>query len=164
MKRYCRFHPSYDLPYIKMSSLSYRNYSEINNLMKSFWENSKDLDKNLFNEMLKQNLSFIYYNQNTNKLVGVCLLLYEKNKNITNVSLLCIDKLYQGLKLGEKLLIFCLNNATEKNLMNFYLHVNSINFKAQNLYKKVGFEVEKCVPNYYNDEEFKDAYMMTLYL
>ena len=89
---------------------------------------------------------------------------YEYEKDIVNISLLCVKKDYKGNHLGNKLLSFCINNCNELELNNFALHVSTTNTPAFNLYTKLGFVITDFIKHYYRDEapEDSDAYLMTL--
>jgi len=66
---------------------------------------------------------------------------------------------FQGKGLGKYLLTETMRMLYDRGIRNFYLDVRMSNFKAQSLYKKVGFEEIGIRRNYYSKPE-EDAIVM----
>jgi len=62
-----------------------------------------------------------------------------------------IDKEYQGMGFGKKLLSFALDRCRERNVRMISLEVRENNYKAINLYKGLGFKVSHKRERYYSD-------------
>jgi len=73
-----------------------------------------------------------------NKLIGICTIGQEENAIMING--LGIDKSFQGRKLGRDLLNQVISYTFKKYRCPIKLEVGSVNDKAFNLYKSVGFK------------------------
>ncbi len=98
--------------------------------------------------------------EENNIIVGY--IIYGLNLNIkTNLQVdtiycVCVKKEYRKKGFGEYLVKSVLKNVLGRK--NWYLNVRISNTNAINLYKKLGFNVEYVIKNYYDDGE--DAYFM----
>ena len=136
--------------------------SQINDIIISFWGENSIYDNQFYQDVFKQNLSYVY--KNGREIITVCLVSYSKEYEDITIDLLCVKEGYQRKGLGKTILEFCINNCIKKKYYKFYLNVATTNRKAINLYKKLGFHVIKYVRNYYDLDEppHKDAYLMIL--
>lgn len=81
------------------------------------------------------------------KLVGYTKLRENNYENISpekkaiELERIYVDKNYQGLKIGQKLINQCLLYAKENNFNELWLGVWEDNEKAIAFYKKMGFEI-----------------------
>jgi len=82
------------------------------------------------------------------KTIGICTLFYASSKVV--IYGLGISEEYQGKGYGHDLINAVFNILKDKNY-ELELEVDSLNEKAYNLYKKVGFK-ETRVINYYKQE------------
>ena len=127
-----------------------------------FWEEEGIFSENFYEEILSQNLSYIY--KDNSILIAVCLALYEDNLKQVNISVLCVHNEYQRRGIGKSILNACIDNCVEKGYNEFNLNVCVTNHNAIKLYKKVGFIYKKLCKNYYSEDEppNNDAYFMEL--
>lgn len=125
-------------------------------------------DKEIFRhtlgfEMLKNELDinpfahyFVMREMTTGNLSGhVSLWVDVPNAQILNLYVL---PEYQGKKLGDKLIEFCIDYIDKFHVENITLEVRQSNFKAIQLYEKYGFRQAAVRKNYYDNGE--DALLM----
>ena len=70
-----------------------------------------------------------------------------------------VKKEYQRKHIASYLLDFLFNIAKKKNVVSIFLEVRTSNIKAQNLYRKYGFEIINIRKKYYKDN-LEDAFIM----
>ena len=70
-----------------------------------------------------------------------------------------VKKEYQRKHIASYLLDFLFNLAKKKNVVSIFLEVRTSNIKAQNLYRKYGFEIINIRKKYYKDN-LEDAFIM----
>ena len=70
--------------------------------------------------------------------------------NEAKITILAIHPNYQGMGLGQLLLLTLLMEASQKKLQHVRLEVRESNKIAQSLYQKFGFQIVKRLPNYYH--------------
>jgi N-acetylglutamate synthase-like GNAT family acetyltransferase len=92
----------------------------------------------------------IYFALKDSEVVGTCALI--KKKNYFELAKMAVTDKYQGLGIGKKLLVACLNKAEDLNAPFVELCSHRKLGPALHLYKKVGF---KEVPI---SEEYKKMY------
>ncbi len=115
---------------------------ELNNLYSNYWTIS-------IQDQLKQE----------NTIVGFLgSHIVEEEGFITN---LAIDPKYQGLGYGKQLLLNFINRLILEKVKFLTLEVRKSNLKAQNLYKKLGFEIKGVRKKYYPDTK-EDALIMSI--
>lgn len=112
------------------SELFHETYEESKNIIMSCFQ-SKDRKQ--------------YMAEIDNKIIGICTLFYYRNK--ATIYGLGISEIYQGYGYGYDLINSIINMLKGKKY-ELELEVDSLNEKAYNLYKKVGFK-EIRVVNYY---------------
>ena len=89
---------------------------------------------------------FIFFAKYNHEIVGVVSLINQNT--FFELSKMTVLPKYQGLKIGQKLVAFCIEFAKSKNWQSITLYSNRSLIPAINLYKKIGFkevEVEKNV-------------------
>ena len=89
---------------------------------------------------------FIFFAKFNSEIVGVISLINQKT--YFELSKMAVSPKYQGLKIGQKLMDFCIAFAKNKQWKSITLYSHRSLKAAINLYKKVGFkevEVEKDV-------------------
>ena len=135
---------------------------EIKALCYYFWEEEGIFSENFYEDILNQNLSYIYKDKDT--IIAICLALYEDNLKQVNISVLCVHSKYQRRGIGKSILNICIDNCVEKGYNEFNLHVCVTNENAIKLYEKVGFINKKLCKDYYSEDEppNNDAYFMEL--
>ena len=135
--------------YLPLIALNH-DIPQINQIVFSFWGEKSIYDNDFYYRILKDNLSFVY--RNNNEVIAVCLLEKLENNEEIMINLLCVKKEYQRKGLGKSLLDFCIKNCVKKGYCHFYLHVATTNKIAINLYKKFGFYGLEYIPNYYESD------------
>jgi N-acetylglutamate synthase-like GNAT family acetyltransferase len=73
------------------------------------------------------------------KVVGTVALIYRA-KGVYELSKMAVSPNYQGLRIGQKLMYFCINKAAEMGLDRLFLDSNTKLTPAITLYHKVGFK------------------------
>ena len=114
------------------------------NLIDELKELYKELNINLsenFKEDLEEIKGNIYVIINDNKIIGCATLimekkLYHQGKKVGHIEDLIINKNYQGLGLGKKLLEYLINICNNNNCYKIILDCNK---NLISFYQKVGF-------------------------
>lgn len=70
--------------------------------------------------------------------VGTVALIYREPR-VFELSKMAVSPKFQGLRIGQKLMYFCINKAAEMELDKIYLDSNTRLTPAISLYQKVGF-------------------------
>ena len=110
-----------------------------------------------FNELTKNQFAHYLVAEVDQKVVGYCgVWIIVDEAHITNIALLPD---YRGLKLGEALLDRIIELARELGALRITLEVRVSNERAQNLYRKFGFEDGALRKQYYTDN-MEDAVVM----
>jgi len=87
--------------------------------------------------------------------VGIWIIVGEGN--ITNIA---VHPDYRGNGIGDKLLSSLINLCYDLNCSLINLEVRESNYKAQNLYKKFGFNIDGIRKGYYEDNK-ENAILMS---
>ena len=110
-----------------------------------------------FNELTKNQFAHYLVAEVDQKVVGYCgVWIIVDEAHITNIALL---PAFRGLKLGEALLGRIIELARELGALRITLEVRVSNERAQNLYRKFGFEDGAVRKQYYTDN-MEDAVVM----
>jgi [ribosomal protein S18]-alanine N-acetyltransferase len=110
-----------------------------------------------FNELTKNQFAQYLIVEVDQRVVGYCgVWIIIDEAHITNIALL---PEYRGMKLGEALMAKVLELAREMGAMRVTLEVRVSNERAQNLYRKFGFEEGAIRKQYYTDN-MEDALVM----
>lgn len=97
-------------------------------------------------EYIIDNGGFIFFAKYNNEIVGVVALINQKT--FFELSKMAVSPKYQGLKIGKKLMNFCIDFAKKKQWKSITLYSHRSLVPAISLYRKIGFkevEVEKDV-------------------
>lgn len=110
-----------------------------------------------FNELTKNQFAHYLIVEVDQKVVGYCgVWIIIDEAHITNIALL---PEYRGMKLGEALMAKVMELAREMGALRMTLEVRVSNERAQNLYRKFGFEEGAIRKQYYTDN-MEDAIVM----
>ncbi|MBT2638905.1 ribosomal protein S18-alanine N-acetyltransferase [Bacillus sp. ISL-39] len=110
-----------------------------------------------FNELTKNQFAHYLIVEVDQRVVGYCgVWIIIDEAHITNIALL---PEYRGMKLGEALMAKVMELAREMGAFRMTLEVRVSNEKAQNLYRKFGFEEGAIRKQYYTDN-MEDAIVM----
>ncbi|WP_102260890.1 ribosomal protein S18-alanine N-acetyltransferase [Mesobacillus jeotgali] len=110
-----------------------------------------------FDELTKNQFARYLIVEVDQKVVGYCgVWIIIDEAHITNIALL---PEYRGLKLGEALMAKVMELAREMGALRVTLEVRVSNERAQNLYRKFGFEEGAIRKQYYTDN-MEDALVM----
>jgi ribosomal protein S18 acetylase RimI-like enzyme len=80
---------------------------------------------------------FIFFIKNENRVIGTIALINQNT--YFELSKMAILPAYQGLKIGQQLIEYCINFAKEQQWKTITLYSNRKLVPAINLYEKVGF-------------------------
>jgi ribosomal protein S18 acetylase RimI-like enzyme len=80
---------------------------------------------------------FIFFVKNNDKITGTIALINQGT--YFELSKMAISPAYQGLKIGQQLIEYCINFAKEQQWKTITLYSNRKLIPAINLYRKVGF-------------------------
>jgi len=80
---------------------------------------------------------FIFFIKQEHKIIGTIALINQNT--FFELSKMAISPKYQGLKIGQQLMEYCINFAKEQQWPSITLYSNRKLVPAINLYKKVGF-------------------------
>ena len=83
------------------------------------------------------NDGYIFFVKYDKEIIGTVALM--KLKNTYELTKMAISPKYQGLKIGLKLMNYCIQFAKDKNWKDITLYSHRKLIPAINLYKKVGF-------------------------
>ena len=81
---------------------------------------------------------FIFFAKYNDKIVGVVSLINQKT--FFELSKMAVAPKYQGLKIGQKLMNYCLDFARKQGWGSITLYSHRSLIPAINLYKKMGFK------------------------
>jgi [ribosomal protein S18]-alanine N-acetyltransferase len=110
-----------------------------------------------FNELTKNQFAHYLIVEVDQRVVGYCgVWIIIDEAHITNIALL---PEYRGMKLGEALMARVMEQSREMGALRMTLEVRVSNEKAQNLYRKFGFEEGAIRKQYYTDN-MEDAIVM----
>ena len=107
--------------------------------------------KAFFVEEINNRYTYFFSLKENDRIIGYVgtQIMYEDG-DIINIA---IVPDYQGQKYGEQLLNHVLFFLKKNNVKFVHLEVRVSNFKAINLYKKVGFKEVRIRKGYYEDKE-----------
>lgn len=86
------------------------------------------------------------------------IIFWMKEENLGHIIALAIDRKYRGQHIATRLLMMAVTIFRNMGVPKITLEVKAQNTVAVNFYKKFGFEIDRKVPNYYEDGS--DAYVM----
>ncbi|MFZ5966934.1 MAG: GNAT family N-acetyltransferase [Bacillota bacterium] len=102
------------------------------------------------------------------KIVGTCSVNGDTRRRIRHTANLgiSIEKDHWGIGIGKKLMQTAIQWAKGNGISRITLQVDTENFRALNLYLKLGFEVEGTLRNemILSDGSYRNAYTMALLL
>ena len=97
---------------------------------------------------------YIFFAKYNNEIVGTVALINQNS--FFELSKMAVSPKYQGLKIGQKLMDYCINFSKQKNWKSIMLYSHRKLVPAINLYKKIGFiEVELEVESHYERSDIK---------
>jgi ribosomal protein S18 acetylase RimI-like enzyme len=97
---------------------------------------------------------FIFFAKYNNKIVGVVSIINQNT--FFELSKMAVSPKYQGLKIGQKLMDFCIDFARNQEWKSITLYSHRKLVPAINLYKKIGFkEVELKKESHYERSDIK---------
>ena len=82
---------------------------------------------------------FIYFATLNNEITGTFALLKNDDK-VYELSKMAVNDKYLGLKIGNKMMEFCVQKAIELKIEKLVLYCNTILKPAIHLYEKYGFK------------------------
>jgi [ribosomal protein S18]-alanine N-acetyltransferase len=102
-----------------------------------------------YNELHTNKLAHYYVGRVDGKIVayGGIWVIFE-DSHITTIA---VDPSYRGMRYGERLLLYLLDQAIERGASWMTLEVRESNVGAQQLYRKYGFTTVTTRKGYYSD-------------
>ncbi|MCH3881935.1 MULTISPECIES: GNAT family N-acetyltransferase [Tenacibaculum] len=105
-------------------------------------------------EYIIDNGGFIFVTKYNNEVAGVVAFINQKN--FFELSKMAVLPKYQGLKIGQQLMDFCINFAREQQWKSVTLYSHRSLKAAINLYHKVGFkEIQLEKDSHYERSDIK---------
>ena len=152
-----------------MENINLLSLSDIEQILKistSIWSDEGNFSKYVIAKIIKDKLS--YSIKIENEIICFCLINREgESFNEGYISLICVKENYRHKGLGYKIMEYCIDKAKKEDVNKFFLHVSQNNEYAINLYKKLGFIVQKSYKKYFRSKknpERNPAYLMILKL
>lgn len=97
---------------------------------------------------------YIFFAKYNNEIIGTVALINQNS--FFELSKMAVSPKYQGLKIGQKLMDYCINFSKQKNWKSITLYSHRKLVPAINLYKKIGFiEVELEAESHYERSDIK---------
>jgi [ribosomal protein S18]-alanine N-acetyltransferase len=110
-----------------------------------------------YNEIVKNHFANYVVLEYEGTIIGYCgVWIIIDEAHITNIAVL---PEFRGKKLGEELMYYMISLAREMGGKTMTLEVRMSNERAQNLYRKLGFQNGGVRKNYYSDN-LEDALVM----
>lgn len=97
---------------------------------------------------------FIYFATLNTEVVGTFALLKNDDK-VYELSKMAVNDKYLGLKIGNKMMEFCIQKAIELKVEKLILYSNTILKPAIHLYKKYGFKEVLIIKSDYKRANIK---------
>ena len=97
---------------------------------------------------------FIYFATLNNEVVGTFALLKNDDK-VYELSKMAVNDKYLGLKIGNKMMEFCIQKAIELKVEKLVLYSNTILKPAIHLYKKYSFKEVLIIKSDYKRANIK---------
>ena len=123
----------------KVVNLIYNSFSNSKNSLKSIYKNLLDCEEDLnffVNSLKGKKIGYCLYNSKS--LIGI-VLFNLKTPTVATIINFAISLNYQGLGFGELLLKKSLSKL-DPSIKSVTLNVNSDNYIAKHIYKKIGFK------------------------
>ena len=86
------------------------------------------------------------------------IIFWIKEEGLGHIIALAVDKKFRGQHIATRLLMMAMTIFKNCDIHRITLEVKSHNDIAVSFYKKLGFVIDRKVPNYYEDGS--DAYVM----
>lgn len=97
---------------------------------------------------------FIFFAKYNNEIIGTVALINQNS--FFELSKMAVSPKYQGLRIGQQLMDYCIDFARQQNWESITLYSHRKLIPAINLYKKIGFiEVELEAESHYERSDIK---------
>lgn len=117
----------------------------------------------IFNDLLKQNIIFIYADAGQNIGMFKLIPFHHRTKHINYIGGLAIHPDFTGKGFGSKMMTEIIDLGKQRGLKRLELSTATFNTKAIKLYEKHGFVLEGIMKNYtyiQAEERFIDEQLM----
>lgn len=117
----------------------------------------------IFNDLLKQDIIFIYADEGQNIGMFKLIPLHHRTKHINYIGGLAIHPDFAGKGFGSKMIEEIIDLGRQRGLKRLELSTATFNAKAIKLYEKHGFVFEGIMKNYtyiQAEERFIDEQLM----
>lgn len=102
----------------------------------------------IFNDLLKQNIIFIYADEEQNIGMFKLIPLHHRSKHINYIGGLAIHPDFAGKRFGSKMMTEIIDLGRQRGLKRLELSTATFNEKAIKLYERHGFVLEGIMKNY----------------
>lgn len=123
-----------------------------------------DVQRNRIQSTMEDSLSHTYVAEVDGKVVG---FISFSSRDLTRIShvgnfVVGVDKDYWGLRIGGNLITSMLDKSKDMGLKKISMEVVEANYRAIELYKKHGFEIEgkKLMDHYIGDDTYLNSFVM----
>jgi ribosomal-protein-alanine N-acetyltransferase len=103
----------------------------------------------MFQQLYEMGVGFLVAEQD-GYVIGY-VIFWIKYENYGHIISIAVDKNYRRLKAGTQLLVKAISILSLLKIDAIYLEVRENNEGAVEFYKTFNFEIDRCVPNYYED-------------
>ncbi len=110
---------------------------------------SEDMVKKFLSDTLKEQPDGVFVAEISGKVVGFAVVLYRTWNNVTYLDYIQVKIEWVNKGVGSKLITECIIWAEKKNARIIYTETGKNNEKAISFYKKHGFQITGCIPEYY---------------
>ncbi len=125
-------------------------------------------DKKTFEPIFEKfmNNDAVYIYEQNNETIGMCACSYgtARTSHVVNLGTLAIKSQHHGKGYGTIFLNDVVEDLKQKGFRRIDLWVEADNPKAQKFYKKLGFQEDARIPQYYkraNSDEYIDEIIMS---
>lgn len=153
-------------------------YSDLDNLFSIYMDErvvrflnfeimSKDAFLNIVNELIDTGQLFVY--EQSPDISAACIVMRQKrcSQHVASLGMFATNPKFHGQGIGAQFMRTLFKKLKGENIKRVDLCVGADNPVAQKFYKKLGFQQEGVLKNYYKrpyEDHFIDEYLMALML
>jgi len=126
---------------------------------------TKDEFKNIFDELLASGELFVF--EKNNQVVATCIVMRHKRRcaHVATLGTLATHPQFHGQGIGTQFMQQLFKKLRDDGISRIELYVESDNLNAQHFYKKLGFQLEGVLKDYFKrpcEEQYVDEYLMAI--
>jgi len=123
--------------------------------------------KEIFNELFESGQMYVFENNRT--IVSTCVVMRQKRRasHVVTLGTLATHPDFQGKGMGTRFMQALLKKLKADGIKRVDLMVEADNLAAQNFYKKIGFQLEGVLKQYFrrsHQDHYVDEHLMALLL